>query len=127
METTKAKILLIEDDTFLARMYKSKLNTENFEVLVAYDGEKGYAMALNDSPTAILLDIVLPKMDGYQVLKKLKDSEKTRYIPVILLTNLGQKDDIDRGLALGAKDYLIKAHFTPTEVVDKIKKVIEQG
>lgn len=72
----------------------------------------------------MLLDILLPKMDGFAVLKKLKADESTKNLPVILLTNLGQKDDVQKGLELGASDYLIKAHFKPSETVDKVKKVL---
>lgn len=118
-------ILIVEDDTFLAGMYVAKLELEHFHVAVANEGEEGLRMAREKHPDLILLDVVLPKMDGFVVLENLKRDESTRAIPVILLTNLGQKRDIERGVALGANDYLIKAHFMPSEVVEKIKKVIQ--
>jgi DNA-binding response OmpR family regulator len=121
---SKVKILLIEDDSFLASMYVTKLNLEGFEVNVAGDGEKGLEMVQDELPTLILLDIILPKMSGFDVLKDLKIDKRTKDIPVILLTNLGQREDVQKGLKLGAKDYLIKAHFMPSEVVEKIKKLI---
>ena len=121
----KLVILLIEDDPFLLSMYATKFELENFKVISADDGEKGLKFALSSSPDVILLDILMPKMNGFEVLEKLKANEKTNKIPVILLTNLNQKDEIERGLSLGADDYLIKAHFMPSEVVDKIKKLIK--
>lgn len=121
---SKMKILLIEDDSFLASMYVTKLNLEGFEVQVAGDGEKGLEMVQNEQPALILLDIILPKMSGFDVLKDLKMDKQTKDIPVILLTNLGQREDVQKGIKLGAKDYLIKAHFMPSEVVEKIKKLI---
>lgn len=120
----KLKILLVEDDLFLAGMYVTKLNLENFEVEHAEDGEKGLSLAKNSHPDVVLLDIILPKMSGFDVLKNLKGDPATKDIPVILLTNLGQRDDVQKGLDLGAADYLIKAHFMPSEVVKKIKGLI---
>ncbi|MFA6391834.1 MAG: response regulator [Patescibacteria group bacterium] len=124
-ESSKKKIVLVEDDSFLAGMYVSKLNLENFEVKLAENGEDGLKTATDEMPDLILLDILLPRMDGFEVLKKLKKNPATADIPVILLTNLGQKKDVDRGMALGAVDYLIKAHFMPNEVIAKIKKILK--
>ena len=120
----KKTILLVEDDEFLAELYATKLNLEGFEVLLAVDGEKGLKMIKEKSPDLILLDIILPKMDGFELLKILKKDGKLKRIPVILLTNLSQKDEVKKGLELGAQDYLIKAHFMPSEVVKKIKQTI---
>jgi len=120
------KVLVVEDDTFLAGMYVTKLKLEGFEVELANDGEKGLKMAKNYNPSIILLDIILPKMSGFDVLKSLKNERQTKNIPVILLTNLGQRDDVQKGLDLGAEDYLIKAHFMPSEVVEKIKKLVQK-
>ncbi|MCG2701337.1 response regulator, partial [Candidatus Parcubacteria bacterium] len=112
----KVKILIIEDDSFLLSMYATKFSLENFEVIAAEDGEKGLKSAFKELPDIILLDIFLPKKDGFDVLKELKDNESTKKIPVILLTNLSQKSEIEQGLSMGAEDYLIKAHFMPSEV-----------
>lgn len=125
-KSSKIRILLVEDDSFLAGMYVAKLNLENFEVLLADDGEKGLKIAEEDNPEIILLDIILPKMSGFDVLKSLKKNTATKDIPVILLTNLGQRDDVNKGLELGAEDYLIKAHFMPAEVIEKIKKLLNK-
>lgn len=121
----KIKILLVEDDPFLLNMYATKFEMENFKVVLAEDGEKGWRLAGKEEPAIILLDIILPKMSGFDVLEKLKADEKTKNIPVILLTNLSQRDEIKRAMELGAVDYLIKAHFMPSEVVEKIKKVLK--
>ena len=107
----------------MADLYRTKFALEGFEVLTAYDGEKGWDLAQKKLPDAILLDLVLPKMGGFEVLANLKAEAKTANIPVILLTNLSQKADVEKGLKMGALDYLIKAHFMPSEVVAKIKKV----
>jgi len=92
--------------------------------VAAADGEKGLVLAVGSAPDIILLDIMLPKMNGFEVLEKLKADKRTVGIPVLLLTNLNQKNEVERGLALGAEDYLIKAHFMPSEVVTKIKKIL---
>jgi len=122
----KQKVLLVEDDTFLSNIYKTKFVMEGFDVIVAEDGEVGLSLAKTKRPDIILLDILLPKKDGFTVLKELKEDKALKDIPVILLTNLGQKDDVNKGLELGAVDYLIKAHFKPSETVDKVRKVIGQ-
>ena len=121
----KKLILLVEDDEFLAELYATKLHLEGFEVILAADGEKGFKMAKEKKPDLVLLDIILPKMDGFEILKAMKGDKELKNIPVILLTNLSQKDEVKRGLDLGANDYLIKAHFMPSEVVKKIKQTIK--
>ena len=123
-DTQRAHILLVEDDTFLANIYKTKFEMEGFKVTHADNGEAGYDGAGKYHPDIILLDILLPKLDGFSVLKKLKEDEDVKDIPVILLTNLGQKDDVEKGLELGAVDYLIKAHFKPSETVAKVSKIL---
>lgn len=124
MPPDKTKILLVEDDSFLLGMYATKFEMENFKVIMAEDGERAVRLALKEAPDIILLDIILPKINGFEVLRQLKANPVTVHIPVILLTNLSQKDEIEQGLKMGAEDYLIKAHFMPSEVVDKIKKVL---
>ena len=117
-------IVLVEDDTFLANIYKTKFEMEGFKVIVAENGVDGLEEVKKRKPDIVLLDILLPKMDGFAVLKHIKEDESIKHIPVILLTNLGQKDDVEKGLELGAVDYLIKAHFKPSETVDKVKKAL---
>ena len=120
-------ILLVEDDTFLVEMYTTKFELEGFEVHTAEDGKKGLDMAKKVKPDIILLDILMPKMDGFAVLDELKKDKDLADIPVILLTNLGQKEDVKKGFEKGAVGYLIKAHFMPSEVVDKIKKILKES
>lgn len=117
-------ILIVEDDVFLADLYRTKFNLDGFKVAVAYDGEKGLEMVGKVMPDIVLLDLVLPKLSGFEVLSEIKANNKTKDIPVLLLTNLSQRTDVDKGLKLGANDYLIKAHFMPSEVVEKIKKIV---
>lgn len=120
----KVHVLIVEDDTFLSNIYQTKFNMEGFKVSAAENGEAGLSDVKKKKPDIVLLDILLPKLDGFGVLKGLKEDPEVKDIPVILLTNLGQKDDVQKGLDLGASDYLIKAHFKPSEVVDKVKKVL---
>jgi DNA-binding response OmpR family regulator len=125
MAETSVHVLLVEDDSFLANIYKTKLEMEKFKVTVGENGEEGLDLAEKKKPDIILLDILMPKMDGFAVLEELKKKSDTKNIPVILLTNLGQKDDVERGLEMGAVDYLIKAHTKPSETVEKIKSVLK--
>lgn len=123
----RARVLIIEDDTFLAGMYVTKLTLENFDVQLASEGQQGLKLIRETNPDIILLDILLPKMSGFDILKAIKRNPKTKSIPVILLTNLGEKRDVVKGLELGAVDYLIKAHFLPSEVVTKIKRQVRHA
>lgn len=118
----KKSIILVEDDEFLAELYATKLKLEGYEIYLALDGEKGLKLIKEKKPNLILLDIILPKKDGFEILKIIKADKELKNIPVILLTNLSQKDEVKKGLDLGANDYLIKAHFMPSEVVKKIKQ-----
>lgn len=121
----KTHVLLVEDDVFLSGIYQKKFEMEGFKVSLADNGEKALVEVKKKKPDIVMLDILLPKLDGFAVLEKLKADSDTKNIPVILLTNLGQKDDVEKGLQMGAVDYLIKAHFKPSEVVDKIKKALQ--
>jgi DNA-binding response OmpR family regulator len=120
----KLKVLIVDDDAFLSGIYATKLELEGFQVATARDGDEGLKMAQKEMPQLILLDVLMPKLDGFEVLKRLKADAALKGIPVIMLTNLGQKEDIEQALREGAEDYLIKAHFVPAEAVDKIRKVL---
>lgn len=122
----KNRVLIVEDDDFLSQMYAAKLELENFAVLTAMSGPAGLKLAQKELPDFILLDLNLPEMDGFEVLKNLKSKEETKKIPVLILTNFAQKENIDRCLDLGAEDYLIKAHFVPSEVVAKVKNILNK-
>jgi DNA-binding response OmpR family regulator len=117
-------ILIIEDDKFLRELIARKLIKEGFKIEEAIDGEEGLKKTEEIKPNLILLDLILPGLDGFEVLAKIKDDPKTSSIPVVILSNLGQKDEVEKGLKLGAVDFLVKAHFTPEEIVEKIKTVL---
>lgn len=119
-----SKILIVEDDLVLKKALVDYLGGENFEVLGAEDGETGVEMALREKPDLILLDIVLPKKDGYQVLKEVKANKETANTPIVLLTNLGSIADVEKALELGATTYLVKADYKLEEISAKIKGIL---
>jgi len=118
------KILIIEDDKFLRELIAQKLLKEGYDIAEAVDGEKGLKSVKEEKPDLVLLDLILPGIDGFEVLSEMKRDQAVSEIPVIVLSNLGQKDDIERALKLGATDYMIKAHFTPAEIIEKIKGIL---
>ena len=120
-----ASVLVVEDDRFLRDLIVKKLEKEGLTTIQAIDGEEGLRFIRENKPLLILLDLVLPGIDGFEVLRQVKADPETADIPVVILSNLGQKEDIDRGLNLGAKDYLIKAHLTPEEIVEKVKEILK--
>jgi len=120
------KILFVDDDNFLRKVYEAELKEKNFDVVLAVDGEEGLEKAQLEDPDLIILDMIMPKKSGFEVLTELQRNQKTRNIPVIILSNLGQREEVEKGMKLGADDYLVKAHFTPAEIVDKIKNLLRQ-
>ena len=127
MSNSMNKILIVEDDSALLEMYKVKFEEEGLSLITASDGEAGLELAKRELPQAILLDIMMPKMDGFAVLTEIKKNPATKNIPVLMLSNLGQKTDVDKGQQLGAVDYIIKASMTPTQVVDKVRGFLPAG
>lgn len=123
--SSSQRILVIEDDRFLRELIVRKLSDEGFNLIEAVDGESGLKKTKEEKPDLILLDLILPSIDGFEVLSRIKSDSSVSSIPVIILSNLGQKEEVRRGLDLGAVDYLIKAHFTPREIVEKIKNVLK--
>jgi DNA-binding response OmpR family regulator len=119
------KVLIVDDDPFILDMYVLKFKDDGFNVEVAMDGKKAFEEAQAKQPDIILLDVIMPLMDGFEVLQKIKNDPSLKDTPVIMLTNLGQKEDMEKGMTLGAADYVIKAHFTPSEVVQKVKQVLK--
>jgi len=115
------KILVIEDDKFLRELITKKISRAGFQALEAVNGEEAIKIIKESKPDLILLDLILPGIDGFEVLSQMKKDTKIKTIPVIILSNLGQKEDVEKGMELGAQDYLIKAHFTPGEIIEKIK------
>jgi len=118
-------ILIVEDDQFLRELIGQKLVSKKYRIIEAEDGEKAIKKIKKDKPNLILLDLILPGIDGFEVLAQIKTDPSLSEIPIIILSNLGQKDDIEKGLKMGANDYLIKAHFTPEEVVEKIRTILK--
>ena len=118
-------ILIIEDDKFLRELIAKKLVKEGYEISEAVDGEEGIKKVKEEKPDLVLLDLILPGIDGFEVLSRTKEDPVLSQIPVIILSNLGQKEDVQRGLRLGAVDYLIKAHFTPGEIIEKIRAILK--
>lgn len=116
----KPSILIIEDDLRLQRIYQTKLLQQGWNVTTAADGEEGSRLALTQYPEMILLDLMLPKKDGFAVLADLQNDPKGKEIIVLILSNLGQQADIDRGKGLGAKEYMVKANYSLESVVAKI-------
>ncbi len=125
MAKEKIKVLIVEDEEMLVNMYISKFEKEGFDPIKALNGKNGLELADKENPEIILLDVIMPEMDGFMVLKELKSNSKTKNIPVIMLTNLGQDEDVKKGNELGAKDYLVKANLTPAQVVDKVKEILK--
>ena len=110
------RVLFIEDDPAVAEMYKLKLELDGYTVTVAKDGEEGLKIATDSPPDIIFLDTRLPKMDGFAVLERLRSAERTSEVPVIILSNYGERELVDRGLKLGALEYLIKSQTTPANL-----------
>lgn len=121
MDGNKKKILLVEDDKYISRAYKDGLERAGFEVITAADGLVGVKKAKEENPDLILLDLILPAKNGFEVLEEIKMDEAAGNIPVVILSNLGQDSDVDKGNALGAEDYLIKSNYSMKEVVEKVK------
>jgi len=118
-------ILIVEDDKFLRELIAQKLTKEGYPLSEAIDGEEGIKKIKEEKPSLVLLDLILPGIDGFEVLSQMKEDPSVSSIPVIILSNLGQKEDVEKGLKLGAVDYLIKAHSTPGEIIEKIKAVLK--
>ena len=114
------KILIAEDDKFLANAYRLKLSKLGFDVRLATDGQEALNILKDFIPDLMILDLVMPNKDGFAVLEEVKSRPDTKSVPVIIASNLGQKEDIDRGLKLGAADYIVKADVAISEIVDKI-------
>ena len=119
-------ILVVEDDQFLSAAYKLKLEKEEFIVSLAQDGQEALNMLQTLTPDLILLDLVMPIKDGFAVLSDLKESEKLRDIPVIIASNLGQDEEIKRGIAMGAVDYIVKSNTTLEEIIQKVNFVLKR-
>jgi DNA-binding response OmpR family regulator len=118
------KVLIVEDDQLIQRMYLKMFTFEKFEVITASDGEEGLEKARNEKPTIILLDVMMPKLNGMQLLEKLKIDPETKAIPVIMLSNLAGENDVETALSKGAVKYIIKSEHDPKEIADMVKQIV---
>ncbi|HHD92533.1 MAG TPA: response regulator [Candidatus Portnoybacteria bacterium] len=118
-----AKILVVEDDPFLRNLLVKKLTDAQYKIDVAVTGEEALER-INNKPDLVLLDIILPGINGFEILKRVKDNNQLKNIPIVVLTNLGSEEDIKKATDLGAEDFWIKAYLTPDEILNKIKKIL---
>lgn len=120
---TPKKVLAVEDDLFLKELLAGKLSDDEFNVFYASNGDEALSLAATEVPDVILLDILLPGMSGYEVLEKLKADETTKHIPVLILSNFGQPEDIEKGKSLGAVDFLVKANNSLDAIVARVREI----
>ncbi len=118
------KILIVEDEDIIVDLLQKKLSQEGYEISIARDGESGLKTMRQAKPDLVLLDIIMPRMGGFEVLEEMRKDEALKKIPVIVVSNSGQPVEIDKAQALGAKDWLIKTEFDPKEVIEKVVKQI---
>lgn len=122
----KKKVLIVEDDHYLLKAYCIKMEKAGFSVITAMDGLEGLEIAKKEKPSLIVLDLLLPKIDGFEFLKKIKSDEELKNIPVITISVLGQKADQERAIALGAEEYFIKTDYKLEEIIKKIKEYLNK-
>lgn len=125
-ETSKKVVVIVEDDNFLREIAGQKISDAGFEVMMAMNGDEAFEIlgSASELPDVIVLDLILPGMSGFEILEKLKADERLKSIPVLILSNLGQEEDIDKAKELGAADYMVKAHFSFAEIIKKINETI---
>lgn len=119
------KILLVEDDPSVSLLYQKAFTFEGFEVITAFDGAGVYEQVLKNPPSIVLLDIILPTVNGLEVLRKLKSDQATQNIPVVMLSNLDSMKEIEEAVQLGANKYITKGNYEPAQVVSLVKKILE--
>lgn len=122
MTEQKQKVLMIEDDHFLRKIYRDKLTRAGFEFIEATNGLEGINKIISEKPDLVLLDLILPRKNGFDVLIDMQRNKETRDIPVIILSNLGQESDVQKGLSLGAKDFLVKSEVSLSQAVEVVKE-----
>jgi two-component system alkaline phosphatase synthesis response regulator PhoP len=128
VRSNQSKILLVEDDPMVVRMYERKFKKEGFKLAMAYNGEKGLEELKKDRPDIILLDIMMPKMSGLEMLKIVKDDPQYKDLPVVMLTNLGDRaEDVEKCKQLGAEDYWVKANMKLDEITERVKKILTKN
>ncbi|MEK7576291.1 MAG: response regulator [Patescibacteria group bacterium] len=125
LKRNETKLLVVEDDRFLRELLVGKLKREGFSVVEAFNGEEALTQIRAEHPHLILLDLVLPGTDGFGVLATMKEKPELK-TPTIVLSNLGSREDIDKAMDYGAKEFMVKAHHTPQEIVERVKKVLDE-
>lgn len=120
------KILIAEDDNYLVNAYRVKLTKAGYEIKIALDGNEALMALESFAPDLIVLDLVMPKKDGFATLEEIKKNDKWKNIPIIIASNLGQKEDIDRGMKLGATDFIVKSEMSLNDLIAKINKIAKQ-
>jgi CheY-like chemotaxis protein len=126
MDGTKRKVLIVEDDEFLRALAAKRLEKEGYAVAAAVDGTSALGVAKEAQPDLIVLDLLLPGQDGFEVLEKIKAEETLKAVPVIVFSNLGQKEDIDRANYLGAANFLVKSNFTLDDLIEKVREQLNK-
>lgn len=126
MEKKKGKILIIEDERLLLDMYENYFKKAGYEVFIAKNGRPGIEIAKTEKLDLIITDIVMPDMDGYDVIKEIREDATTKEIPILVFSNLSQQSEINKGLAMGADDYVIKTDLTPVELLAKIEGMLNK-
>ena len=119
------KVLIVEDDKMIATMYETKLKQDDIDVIIADNGSQGLDLAVREKPDLVLLDVILPQMDGFTVLQELRLNPNTKETPIIMLTNLGTSEDQEKGKQMGATDYWVKAQMTPAQVSEKVNELLK--
>ncbi|MFH1508902.1 MAG: response regulator [bacterium] len=126
-EETKKKVLVIEDETALLFAIRAELSYAGYEVLAASTGEEGLKMFQDKKPDLVVLDLILPGIDGFEILSEIKKDSGKKMIPVLVVSNLGDKNDIERAKSLGAYDYLVKANYSLESIQEKIKEALKSA
>jgi CheY-like chemotaxis protein len=121
---SQSKILIIEDDPLLVKMYMTKFMMEGYQVVTAGDGEQGFAVAKAEKPNFIIMDVMMPKLSGLQLLEMLRADPELKDLPVLMLSNLSQPAEVEKAKQLGVKDFLIKANYTPSQIVEKVREYL---
>lgn len=125
--TDKKTILIVEDEAFLSEMYQTKFESLGYKVITATTGEEGLQLMRSEHPALVLLDVIMPVMDGYEVLRRVRNDKDVKNQLIIIFSNLGQDEEVTKGMQMGADDYLIKSNLTPSQLVKKVEAVLARG
>lgn len=124
--TTLKKVLIAEDDQFISKAYMQGFKRQGFDVILAMDGNEALLKAKTEKPDIILLDLIMPIKNGFEVLKELKEMPDFKYTPIIILSNLGQEADVEKGKNMGATEYLVKTNSSMHDVIDKVNQYLQK-